>query len=162
MTKLTAERLREDVHYNPETGAFTRARRTSNRINVGDVAGTVGAYGYVRFHAAGKLYPAHRLAWLYCFGAFPAGEIDHINGDKTDNRISNLRLSSRSLNLQNQRKARATNKLGVLGVSPQKGRFKAQIQYGGKKRHIGMFETKEEAYAAYVSEKRKHHEACTI
>lgn len=161
-TDLIQSALRAAVHYDPDTGHFTRLVRTSNRINAGDLAGSLTALGYLRFFVCGRSYAAHRLAWLYMTGTWPHGEVDHINGDKVDNRFANLRVVSRSVNMQNQRRARVENKVGALGVSVQKGRFRAQIQTPAGKVHIGMYGTQEEAHAAYVAAKRKLHEGCTL
>jgi hypothetical protein len=99
------------------------------------------------------------------YGKWPEGEIDHINGNKADNRICNLRDVDRSTNQQNAKKAQSNNKsAGLLGVSLHKSRnkFRAQITYDKKRHHIGYFDTAELAYAAYLSEKRRRHAGCTI
>lgn len=76
---ITAERLRELLEYDEDTGVFKRKARTSNRISIGDIAGSSDAKGYVCIRVGGKTYKAHRLAWLYVYGEWPTGEIDHIN-----------------------------------------------------------------------------------
>ena len=88
--------------------------------------------------------------------------IDHINGNPSDNRISNLRLCDRNINLQNQRKAQKHNKLGVLGVSKYGNSYRAQIHVGTKVKYIGSFKTPEEAHVAYLECKRELHPGCTI
>lgn len=114
--------------------------------------------------ALGKKCNAHRLAWLHFYGEWPAGEVDHINGIKTDNRIKNLRDAARELNSQNQRRAHHRNQAGLLGVTVDKARGKwlASIFHDGKKRHLGRFNSPEEAHARYIQEKRLVHPGCTI
>lgn len=162
---LTAALLRELLHYDPETGVFTRKVRTSNRIAVGDVAGTLRPDGYTKISVLNKSYLAHRLAWLYVHGEWPKDQVDHRNGIRTDNRIANLRDLSGTLNQQNQRAAHSRNKSsGLLGASwdKRKGKWVAQISSTRTSRHIGYFETAKEAAAAYLEAKRRLHEGCTI
>jgi len=92
----------------------------------------------------------------------PSEQIDHINGIRHDNRISNLRLATNKQNCQNTKQARVNNKSGFLGVSPSGDKFISTIQKNGKQLYLGTFETKEEAHEAYLNEKRKLHEFCTI
>jgi hypothetical protein len=87
---LTAERLREQLRYDAETGVFTR-RVESGHACVGDVAGSVHSTGYVRIGIDGWKYTAHHLAWLYVHGVWPSDQIEHINRKRSDNRIANLR-----------------------------------------------------------------------
>jgi hypothetical protein len=162
MNELTAQRLRELLHYDPETGLFTRLVVTCNKVKIGDVAGTLHYTGYFNIRVLGVIHQAHRLAWLHAHGNWPAGDIDHLNGIRTDNRLCNLRDVVRRVNTENQRKAKRRNIVGLLGVSPWRNRFMAQIQVRGKKRYLGMFDTPEEAHAAYLKAKREHHEGNTL
>lgn len=162
---LTAARLRELLHYDPETGVFTRRVRTSTRIKAGDVAGWANGKGYLLISVDGRDHYAHRLAWLYTHGAWPTNEIDHRNTVRNDNRIANLRDVSGAVNSQNQRRAPAHNKsCGLLGVTWNKQirKWHAQIQVDGKKRSIGYFATAELAHSAYLAAKREHHPGCTV
>lgn len=163
-TDLTAQRLRELLSYDPETGAFTRLVSTCNRVKVGDVAGTLHHEGYIHIRVGGVIRRAHRLAWLYMMGQWPADEIDHINGRRSDNRWANLRDVSKRNNLENQRRAQAGNKSGLLGVDYRAnlGKWTAQIQVNGKKRHLGTFDTPELAHAAYTEAKRELHAGSTL
>ena len=164
---LTLERLREVLLYNPDDGVFTRRIRVARRSREGEVAGYVNSNGYVCLSIDGKTYKAHRLAWMYVHGSFPARHIDHIDGDRTNNRIGNLRDVSRSTNMQNQRRPHESTLTGVLGVTMDrregcKRPYQAQIVVGGKRRHIGCFDSKEAAHQAYLVAKRRLHDGCTI
>ena len=156
-------RLREVFSYTPESGFLHWRVCMGTRGRPGARAGSLSAQGYLVVGVDGcrNLF-AHRVAWAVHHGSWPAGEVDHINGDRTDNRISNLRDVSTHQNHQNMRNARQDNKTGLLGVSMHKGRFRAQIQAAGKKRWLGEFDTPEAAHAAYVSAKRELHPHGTL
>lgn len=112
----------------------------------------------------GRLYLAHRLAYLYIYGHFPR-LTDHKNGVKSDNRIENIRDADKSQNAQNTRKAWSHNKAsGLLGVywSAQRNAWGAKVNLNGKQHHAGFYETPEKAHEAYVLKKRQLHEFCTI
>ena len=163
---LTAERLREVLHYEPESGAFTWLVTLSNRAPAGSKAGAHNKYTkYTSISIQGKLHRAHRLAWLYVTGAWPDRFVDHINGERSDNRWANLRQANGSLNQQNLRASRGDTCSGLLGVyqtDKKSHPWRASITVDGKDRHIGNFETKDEAYCAYLKTKRAMHEGCTI
>lgn len=161
MKELTAERLREVLDYDPDTGVFTRKVRTGN-VKIGDVAGSFNGKGYIRIGIDGRLHRAHRLAWLYVTGEWPKDQIDHINGDRGDNRLANLREVNNAENQHNLRKARADNTTGFLGVSPRYGKFRAYIMVDGKNKHLGCFPTPEAAHAAYLEAKRGLHPFGTL
>ena len=156
-TKLTAERLRELLRYDPETGIFTAAVARAN-LNAGDIAGCPNAGGYIHIRIDYARYGAHRLAWLWMTGAWPNEKIDHINGDKADNRWCNLREATSAQNCWNRQKA-SNNTSGFKGVHWHKahGRWVARIMIDGKRRHLGAFDTPEEAYAAYCNAARRDH-----
>lgn len=154
-----AARLRELFVYCPFAGTFTRLVRTSSRSPVGAV---LRAHGYTQVRIDGKAYYLHRLAWLYTTGKWPVEEIDHIDGDPANNRFSNLRDIPPALNRQNQRRARADNVTGLLGVSPRRGGYRAEIAIDGKTTVIGQFGDPQAAHAAYVRAKRQMHSACTL
>lgn len=158
---LTPERLKELLNYDPGTGAFTWKQHRG--VKAGKTAGSL-AEGYVLIRLDYKLQKAHRLAWLYVHGVLPSGDIDHINGDRADNRIANLRDVSRSVNLQNQRSAHPNNRHGRMGATfhSYSGLWRAGIQVDGKHVPLGYFKTAEEASQAYVVAKRRLHEGCTI
>ena len=162
------EELRHFFLYDYATGLITwRVRVNSYRgkVKPGVEAGIARPDGRIKIGLKGKEYFAHRIAWLMFYGTHPIHEVDHINGDPSDNRICNLREVVHSVNIENQRKARVDNKsCGMLGVSFNKraGKFSAQIRANGKKRHLGLFLTAEEAHEVYVEAKRQLHLGCTI
>jgi len=162
---MSPDRLRSLLAYDPETGAFAWKVGRGNGLKPGDRAGRIGQ-GYCLIRVDGNGYLAHRLAWLYIHGAWPAGEIDHINGNKLDNRISNLRDVPHRMNAENKRKARADNQTGFLGVhikpANTKRPFVASIRVDGVLKHIGAFADPQSAHKAYVERKRQVHAACTI
>lgn len=149
LADLTAERLREVLSYDPESGIF-RWKKSRRNVNTGKVAGTPCSGGYISIGVDQKYYKAHRLAWLYVHGVWPAELIDHINGDTSNNRISNLREATFSQNLVN-RGPNTKNKTGFKGVFHNKdtGRFIACAAVNKKQKTIGSYATAEEASAAY-------------
>lgn len=161
---ITQERLKQLLNYDPETGIFERNRWVGRRGKVHGIRklGTQHE-GYIRIRLDGVKYMAHRLAWLYVYGEFPEKQIDHINHDKSDNRICNLREATQIENSQNKIRATRLNKLGVLGVSQvYGGKFKATITINKERKVLGYGFTAQEAHELYLSAKRLHHEFCTI
>lgn len=162
------ERLRELVYCDSEAGVLIWAQsRGRGQVRAGDRAGSVyttDGKQYRRIGIAGRRFLEHRLIWALHHGEWPAThmQIDHLNGDGLDNRIANLRLASGAVNQQNQRRAQSRNKTGFLGVSSRKNKFQAIIWIDGRKRHLGVFDTPDLAYAAYLSAKRELHPGCTI
>jgi hypothetical protein len=156
---LPAERLREVLDYNPETGEFVWRMSNGKRAVAGQPAGGISRNGYVRISIDTRHY-AHRLAWFYVHGVWPKGQIDHINGIRDDNRIENLREATASQNGQNRRAARADSHSGKIGVrlSPTSGRWGAEIVKDGEKCSLGYFDTPDAAHDAYLAAKRELHE----
>lgn len=156
-SQITHAELLSLLDYQPESGVFTWKKS-------GAVAGSPTADGYVKIKVRQRMYRAHRLAWFYVHGAWPSQLIDHINGDRADNRIANLRDVSNSVNRQNAKTANADSKTGVLGVTyrPSKAKYQAQIAVNGKNRYLGMFDTEQEAHQAYLTAKREVHIGCAI
>lgn len=151
---LTAQRVRALLHYDSSTGLFIwrersaedfatdRAARSWNTRYSGSPAlHTDRGNGYLQGQIDGHIYKAHRIAWLHHHGVWPKGDIDHINGDRADNRIENLRDVSRSVNLLNKPKA-ATNSSGVKGVSwaQERGQWNARIGVDGFYKNLGYFD----------------------
>lgn len=144
---LTQERLKELLHYEPETGHFTR-RVSSGGASVGSRAGSPTALGYLLIGVGGGREYAHRLAFLYVTGEFPAADVDHINRSPGDNRWSNLRLASRSENNLNSRVS-ARNTSGHRGVQwfARDRKWRAYGKLNGFAKHLGYFDDLAEAAA---------------
>lgn len=159
---LTQDELKSQLHYNHETGIFIWIVSPSNNIKAGSVAGGKHHNGYIYIKINYKTYSAHRLAWLYMTGRFPLNEIDHRNGIKDANWISNLKDVTHSENLQNKYIAQKNNKCGILGVSPNGKNWRASIRYKGKTISLGTFKFVEQAHSAYLIAKRDLHENCNI
>ena len=155
---LTQSQLKQYLSYNPETGLFYRLTSRTHNAKIGDVAGCKDGQGYINIRVYGGRHKAHRLAWLYVYAEFPGSDLDHVNGIRTDNRISNLRIATRSENSLNTG-LRSTNTSGFRGVSFNKknNRWRVQAQYNGKKNHLGNFKSAEQASAVYEEFAKKHH-----
>lgn len=154
---LTAERLRELVSYNPETGAFHWIVDKSSKARAGCRIGSAHTAGYLTVRVDGTAHLLHRLAWLYTHGRWPVDQIDHINGDRADNRLANLRECSNAQNCQNVR-AHADGS-GMIGASfdKRRGKWVAGIGVSGRRHFLGYFPTQREAHAAYLFAKARFH-----
>lgn len=160
---LTLEQLKELFTYDPEVGHFVRnVGRSGRRAHAGAVAGAPNKKGHLYINIGSKKYAAHRLAWFYVCGNWPSGVIDHINGNKVDNRIANLRDVDSCINQQNRRSANKSNTLGVLGVCKDKNSYVAAISIDGISKRLGSFKTADDAHRAYLEAKRALHDGCTI
>lgn len=162
---LAVDVLREYLDYDQNTGVFTwRKRHPRTKYLLGKQTGSEARGGYIKINLFKVTYAAHRLAWIYVTGRHPKKEIDHINGDRKDNRFCNLRESDRSQNQENQRRAMVTNKAGLLGVRTYNNRniYGASICVKGNRIFLGCFKDKRDAHAAYLDAKRRLHEGCTI
>lgn len=145
--KVSQESLMEVLDYSPDTGVFNWINGNLRNVKPGDIAGYKNSRGYIKIRVWSRLFFAHRLAWIYVYGEDIDGhEIDHINGDKSDNRICNLRISSHQQNMFNMKK-KSTNKSGVKGVHFDKrcNKWRAQTSINKKRVHIGLFNTIESA-----------------
>lgn len=158
---ITLERAKAVLSYDPITGNIYWLISAKRGISSGQIAGHVDKK-YRRISIDGANYRANRLAWFLFYGEWPKLIVDHINGDGLDNRICNLRDVTQTVNMQNQRKARPENKSGYLGVSPCKGKWRAQIVINGVKKYLGQYKTKEMASNVYLAAKRIEHIGCTI
>lgn len=147
------------LSYNHQTGEFTwlRRERMARRAMPGDRAGTINSHGYVVITISGTKHKAHRLAWRMFHGTEPDGQIDHINGNRADNRIENLRVVTHEVNVHNRRSANRNSRTGLLGASPGKTGFVATISAQGQRHHLGTFATPEAAQAAYKKAKTNLH-----
>jgi hypothetical protein len=144
----TAERVRELLHYDPETGVWTWKVNRHNRRLAGRVAGAVNSHGYRQITIDGVRHLASRLAFLWMERTWPPDQVDHRDMNPTNDRWANLRLASRSQNFGNQH-AYSSNRLGVKGVSRVGKRYLAQIQKDGVKVYLGRFDRVEDAALAY-------------
>jgi hypothetical protein len=151
---LTAELLREIARYEPETGEFfRRIDAPRGAFKVGDRMGRTHPEGYRLIKIRGRDFKAHRLAWLYVHGEWPIDEIDHINGQRGDNRIANLRDVPKATNQQNQ-KAQRNTATGILGVTRKGAGFQARLRFNNERHYVGYFKTLDEACAAYLALKQ--------
>ena len=155
---LTAEYLRKALSYDHETGVFRWKWREGHRgcLNARQtdkIAGAVNGDGYVLININHRTYKAHRLAWLYIHGFWPINDIDHINGERTDNRIANLREATRQENTHN-RKINKNNSTGITGVNWDKQHQKYRVRI--KDNHIGLFTTLEAAATARAAAEIKY------
>ena len=146
---LTQSRLKELLHYDPDTGVFTWRKKMARRVKIGDEAGCRHSSGYILIQAAGKLYRAHRLAWLYINGSWPSNQIDHINQNKSDNRIKNLRDVTKSINMRNTKKSK-NNSSGITGVSwaANRNKWVAYITVNNRRYPLGYFDCRYKAASA--------------
>ena len=158
---ITLARLKEVLHYDPDTGVFTWIKRTSNRVSVGTTAKPNGR-GYVNISIDGVSYPAGMLAWLYVTGQRPEYEIGHKNGNHGDNAWINLRDVPHLTNIENIRRPHRDSR-NMLGVQRQpSGKFTAKICVSGRQIYLGVYDTAELAHKAYIKAKREWHKGCTI
>jgi HNH endonuclease/AP2 domain len=150
-------RLKELLHYNQKTGIFIW-KSSRKYIRSGTKAGSPCRAGYTRIKVDGRLYGAHRLAWLYMTGQWPRSEIDHRNGDRGDNRIENLREATPGENCQNIAIYK-NNTSGFIGVSwcERISKWRAGIRINKKQIWIGSYASPEAAHTAYCKAKTKHH-----
>jgi len=150
---LTQERLKQLLHYDPTTGVFTRIlSKRSDRC--GKQPGSLNTKGHIQIRLDGTLYVAHRLAWLYVTGHFPIDQIDHINGNKSDNRLVNLREATNKQNQENI-PLQTNNTSGYRGVSFDKRlkKFRSYVCHNRQQICLGFFEDID--FAAEVARKAR-------
>jgi hypothetical protein len=157
---ITQEELKEQLDYNPETGIFTWKKLPEKRPNNG-IAGSLDNRGYTYIRINKKLYLAHRLAWLYVYGEWPQNNIDHINGIKYDNRIENLRDIPQRENCQNYTIHRNGKLVGCY-FNKNAQKWQARIRVKGRLKHIGYYNTEQEAHQVYMNEVNKLNENPSI
>lgn len=160
---LTSARLRALLSYDPKTGEFRWLVSRPNTC-IGAIAGKLSAKGYREIRVLGAHYRAQRLAFLYMNGSLPAADlvVDHINGERADNRWCNLRLLSGAENQQN-RKLTSRSRTGRLGVALVKDKyFVANIRIKGVVHYLGCFKTLDAASSAYSQAKDRLHPASVL
>ena len=143
---ITHKQLTTLLHYDPETGIFTQKMRWWNR-EPGDRVGGMTPQGYWYVGVGGKQYPAHRLAWFYVYGEWPTDDIDHINRVRDDNRWCNLRATTRSKNLHNSPRRKASGVKGVYWSNRDKS-WRASIDVDYVKHNLGSFKDEQDAISA--------------
>lgn len=154
---LTQKILKKNLRYDPDAGLFFW-NKAKPRIHVGKQAGHKTSLGYIRITINGRRYMAHVLAWFYMTGEYLVRGIDHEDTVGTNNKWCNLRRASQSQNNRNT-KVRCDNATGIKGARLKKGKgarpFYATINIDGKQRHLGYFDTVEEAHAAYAAKAKE-------
>jgi hypothetical protein len=141
--------IKEVIEYNSETGIFLWTKDRKGHARKGKKAGGFHSRGYITICVNDAEYLAHRLAWAMHYGEIPENmQIDHINGDRSDNRISNLRLATHEENCRNS-KPRKHNKTGIKGVRRMRSKWAARIRVNNKEIWLGCYDTPEEASSAY-------------
>lgn len=156
-SSMDIDTLKYWLEYDQNSGVFRWKNSPHASFKVGDVVGSVNNHGYWTIRLKGKLYQAHRLAFLYCHGFMPK-QVDHINGVRSDNRLTNLRAATSPTNQWNRSK-NTNNTTGFKGVFLFKptGKYQAKIGVNNKKIHLGYFDSAEEASEAYKQAARLHH-----
>jgi hypothetical protein len=160
---LTYEQANKVLSYNNKTGNLYWKVDVANNVRAGMLAGKIRKRdGYKIFSYKGKQYQAHRIVWLMKNKNMPKEFIDHINGDRTDNRLCNLREADRHINAQNQHKPNKRNTTGYLGVSFKRGAYEAGLRCGKKSIYLGRYSEAKIAHEAYLKAKRELHAGCTL
>ena len=161
---ITHDELLAIITYDALTGQFNNKKQRSPRALAGESCGWINALGYRAMTINKEYHLANRLAWFYMTGQWPDVEIDHLNGIRSDNRFGNLRPATREINMQNRRKARSDSASGVIGAHwhRKSGKWASRISVGQKGRYLGLFDSAQEASAAYIKAKRELHAGCTI
>lgn len=161
---LTAAEVSSAVAFSQETGEFYWRTDGPQGRRAGAVASRKAAKGYRGLTIGGVPVLCHRLVWFITRGEWPAADVDHINGNRGDNRPENLRAGSRSFNMQNLKRAHRDSSTGLLGAyfDSRRGKFYASIGKEGRSTFLGYADTAEAAHANYVAAKRQLHEGCTL
>lgn len=159
---ITQDDLKNFLSYDAKSGIFTWIKSNKYDISPGDVAGHKAKNGYVICGLLGTTYLAHRLAWLYQYGEWPKFHIDHIDGDRSNNSIANLRECTASQNGQNRNRhtKRQEKKSIYVGVSWDRKtkKWTAQINLNRKNYYLGRFDDESLAREAYLKAKAKLHD----
>jgi hypothetical protein len=151
MPELSFEVADKLLTYDPNTGDLRWKATRQGNAKAGAIAGSIDGKGYRHLTIARKFYRSHRVAWLLYYGAWPDSNllVDHINGDRLDNRICNLRLGTKSQNHGN-RGPQKNNTSGYKGVSKGKNGWHAAIRLKGKTIHLGVYDDIDEARYVYA------------
>ena len=157
---MTAERTRFLFDYDPPSGLLRRRRhanRNSSYLPLGEAVGHMENSGYLRISIDGRRYLIHKIVWLHFYGEWPKNHIDHVDGNRSNNRIANLRLATPSQNSANK-KTNNNNVLGCKGVKlhKQTGKYHARIYVGGVTISLGLHHKMEDAARAYANAAKIH------
>lgn len=149
--------IRQYLSYEPSSGIFTWVKSPGYKSQVGRAAGRVSNRGYVGIQFGGRTYSAHRLAWYFVHGQFPEGVIDHIDTDRTNNRIFNLRSATINENARNRRPTKGRFLPKGVSFDSRDSIFRACIKVDGRTIHLGSFADPDTAFAAYAAAATKWH-----
>ena len=163
MAKIEACDARMVLRYDPLSGDIFRTVSIGNSSKVGLLPQTVNDNGYSRTNILGKRYLTHRVVWLLHYGEWPKGQVDHIDGNRQNNKISNLRDVGYTENAQNTHKPKGSNKYMGVTYCKKRNKYASQISIGprgnAKVKHLGRFDSAEEAHEVYLAAKRVLHPA---
>lgn len=154
----TIESMKNELSYCPQTGEFLWIVSKKGVKNPSRPAGCISkALGYRLIGIQQQRLYAHRIAWAFVYGVWPTNQVDHINGNRSDNRICNLRAVTHAENQQNVHGR--SNKFGYTGVdrNPKTGRYTARVVIDKVKYNLGQHDTPEQAHAAYLQAKQVRH-----
>lgn len=152
-----AKKIKECLQYEPETGLLYWKKKPNPKspIRVGQRAGSKGSKGYRRVFLCDREFQVHQVVWFFETDEWPT-LIDHVNGNRSDNRFGNLRIADDQQNSQNRQPQGSSSLKGVYRTISKRSPFKASIYYGGASHHLGYFATEMEAAKAYDSAAKKH------
>lgn len=153
---ITQERLKELLHYDPDTGSFTRKIRRGPQAPTGPITNQIHPRGYIYIQLDGNKYQAHRLAWFYIHGELPT-QLDHIDNDGTNNQISNLRPATPQQNQFNKRRSSKHATPKGVHYDPERNKWRACATLNRKHYYLGRYDTIREAADAYQAFTRNHH-----
>lgn len=162
-TQLRAEQVRQLLDLNVETGELRWTAAASQGRLTQRVAGSAHAGGYRQIKIGKRVHLAHRLVWLIVHGEWPHGQVDHIDGDRSNNALSNLRVVTGAQNKQNIAVTGRKSVSGLVGAvfvpggTRRRDRWESRIKVNGASRHLGHFDTPEAAHAAYLGAKAQVH-----
>jgi hypothetical protein len=143
------------LSYNQITGIFTWKTTRNGAVKIGSIAGSLNSDGYMQIKVFNKLYRSHRLAWFMMTGKWPKETIDHIDGDRKNNRFSNLREATKG---QNRANSKVNRGRFLKGAYPHSGKWVARITHKSKTKYLGFYETEKEAHLAYQIAAKTFHQ----
>lgn len=154
---LTIDHVRRILAYNRTTGHLTWKTHRGGKAVAGARAGSIDGEGRRQISLCGRVFREHRVIWFHVTGRWPKDEIDHKNGNTSENRWRNLREATSTINKENRRAPNKNNQIAVLGVGKGGSKYRARIMVNRREINLGRFSTKEAAHDAYVKAKRAMH-----